>query len=181
MKFNINVTEQEYIKFNIFFNFHSSVGKRALLFGRLTLPAVAALAVFILCVAGSDRSFILTEALVLLIVSIIWIVGYPGIFKRQLTKNFQRMKKDGKLPYHEKETIEFLDSEVVAVSEDEEMHKKYADIEKVWVTGEFIMITIDSMRAFILPVRCLDNRKEELLDFLKTKVEDRIEYVDWKF
>ena len=61
------------------------------------------------------------------------------------------------------------------------MHKKYADIEKVWVTGEFIMITIDSMRAFILPVRCLDNRKEELLDFLKTKVEDLIEYVDWKF
>ena len=83
----------------------------------------------------------------------------------------------GRLPYSEDETLEFLYEEIVGTTEREVKRFRYEDIEKIDVYSEYILIWIDTVRAWILPAASLKGHREELLGFLKAKVGDTVKEI----
>ena len=82
----------------------------------------------------------------------------PVLMRRNIKKNIMKMKSDGKLPYHEKASVEFLDDRIVETCEQGETVVKYSDIVNVYEEKGYIYIFYGAMQAFILPERCfVDN------------------------
>ena len=75
----------------------------------------------------------------------------------------REMKSDGKLLYHEKASVEFLDDRIVETCEQGETVVKYSDIVNVYEEKGYIYIFYGAMQAFILPERCFgDNEIREI-------------------
>ena len=174
MRFKINTTEEDYINFNIFAGRHTAVGKRGFMTGRLLTAFISVFALILIWIFTEDIWFVLIEGVVLGIVSAIWFAIYPKIYKRSIRKNMERMKKDGKLPYHEEEELDFGDEEIIGTTEREVIRRRYDEIPRIDVTDEYMFIWIDSARAWPVPMRCLGDRSAELMELLKEKVGDRI-------
>ena len=87
----------------------------------------------------------------------------PVLMRRNIKKDIMKMKSDGKLLYHEKASVEFLDDRIVETCEQGETVVKYSDIVNVYEEKGYIYIFYGAMQAFILPERCFgDNEIREI-------------------
>ena len=94
-------------------------------------------------------------------------LNYPkGVVKMQVSS----LKKEGKLPYWEKSTVEFTEDEICETSEYGMERAKYSDLTNILRDKEHIHLQIGAMKGVILPLRCLDGQEQALLDFLQDKL-----------
>ena len=177
MTFNIHLTDEDYINYNLLYSLYSEQGKKNLFRGRMIAPVVSLCALAIMAITGENWATLLAEAAFLLVICLIWWFIYPNILKKMVRKNIMRMKMSGRLPYSEDETLEFLDEEIVGTTEREVKRFRYEDIEKIDIYSEYILIWIDTVRAWILPAASLKGRRGELLEFLKAKAGDKVKEI----
>ena len=103
----------------------------------------------------------------MLVAAILYFLDYPkGVVKMQVAS----LKKEGKLPYWEKSTVEFTEDEICETSEYSMERAKYSDITNILRDKEHIHLQIGAMKGLILPLRCLDGQEQALLDFLQDKL-----------
>ena len=93
--------------------------------------------------------------------------NYP---KRIIKMQVSSLKKEGKLPYWEKSTVEFTEDEICETSEYGMERAKYSDLTNILRDKEHIHLQIGAMKGVILPLRCLDGQEQALLDFLQDKL-----------
>lgn len=177
MTFKIRLTDEDYINYNLLYSIYSEQGKKNLFRGRMIAPVVSLMALAIMAICGENWATLLAEAAFLLVVCLVWWFIYPNILKKMVRKNIMRMKMSGRLPYSEEETLEFLEEEIVGTTEREVKRFRYEDIEKIDVFGDYILIWIDTVRAWILPEASLEGRRGELLEFLKAKAGDKVKEI----
>ena len=89
---------------------------------------------------------------------------------KQIEGYIKKMKEQGKLPYEPEMTVEFLDDEMLGTGATGVEHRKYSDFTGILRDEEHIYITLDALRAVNLPLRCLDGKENELLEFLEGKL-----------
>ena len=171
MKFDIELTEEGYIDFNIFVIFHSEQGKKGIARGRLLGAAVSLLVMFILFVAGADKWLITWEAILLTIFSVVVFVMYPGMVKKKVRSNIQKMKLEGRLPYEPTSTLEFRENELFEVTPQGTRTVPYSEFMDAYDTDEYIFLREGAQKAFVLPKHCLGDREAELLAFLTGKMK----------
>lgn len=167
MKFDIQLDDEDYVNFNIFHMFHSNYGKKSILLGRLMMFCFSCVAILIMIMAGAERGLLLTESVVLLIVSIVHFIYYPKMAKKKIRKQIYKIKEEGALPYNSKETVEFNNTEIIEVSPKEVLRTNYTEITAFHLSDEYMYLYKDALRAIIIPYRCLGNRKEELTDLIR--------------
>ena len=146
MKFMIHLTDEDYIRFNIFYSNHSKAGKRAVNLARIAFPVLSLAAV-----------------------SFLWFFYVPKIIEKSIRKNINKMKADGKLPFHEHAQIEFQDDKIVEKNDQEEVRVKYTDLEQIGPPNEYLSIFYSAGQAFIIPYHCLGADKEALLAYVTQK------------
>ncbi len=177
MTFKIHLTDEDYINYNLLYSVYSELGKKNIFRGRMIAPVVSLCALAIMAITGENWATLLAEAAFLLVICLAWWFIYPNILKKMVRKNIMRIKAAGRLPYSDEETLEFLDEEIVGTTEREVKRFRYEDIEKIDVFGEYILIWIDSVRAWILPSASLEGRRGELLEFLRAKAGDKVKEI----
>lgn len=172
MKINVNINDSDYIKFNEYYMLNSQQGKKMIAMMKLLMPvfAIALVAIFAIC--GMEKSLLLAEIAVLTIASVIWIGKAPKYFLKQMGKNINKMKKEGKLPYSENAVLEFGDAEIIETTENSVKKVKYSEISRIGDTDEHIFVFFGAMEAFVIPKRCITDAQVELEKMLDEKVHN---------
>lgn len=169
MKFHLSITEEDYIAFNIHHAFHSESGKKVIQFGRFVPTVVAAVFYMIFLLAGMERRLLIVEGVALLVVCLVGYFKYPDLYRKSLRNNILKLKKEGRLPFSPETDLEFTETEMIETAPDGVKHTPYDAVIAIDETAEHVFIKIGALQSFILPIRCLDGRKQELLDYLRNK------------
>lgn len=170
MKYKIRINDEDYLGFNIFCAHHTKSGKRQENKMRLLFPLSAVIAIIIFFLAGAKSGLIVTEAIGLCVVSVIWCIFTPQIMERNIRKHIGKLKTDGKLPYHVDAEIEFQEHMIVERSEQGEIHVNYKDIENIYVEKDYLYILYNVTQGFIVPYRCLGEDKEQVVEYVRKRV-----------
>lgn len=169
MRYEIRINDEDYIKFNIFYQIYTKAGKRQTNIMRISFPFMSLLYFMIFVIAGAKTRLIITEAIVLTIASVIWYIFTPNILERNVRRNINRIKANGKLPYHPYAEVELQDSMIVEKSEQGEIHVNYKDIESIYSDEDYLYVFYSATQALIFPYNCLGNDKERVVEYIKNK------------
>jgi len=172
VKFHLSITEEDYIAFNIDHAFHSASARKTITIGRFLPALVSACFLMIFLLSGMDQKYLIAEITMLGVLSIVGYFRYPDVYKKSIRKNILKLKAEGRLPYSPETDIEFTETEIIETAPDRVSHTPYSSVLAIRETDEQIFIKFGAMQSFILPIRCLGERKQELLDFLHEKCDN---------
>ena len=172
MKFEITLNDDDYIAFNV-----ADLKSKRLQCIVINIWAWVMLIWLSLGVLSNIINQRFDIWIVIWLAIIVWIVlyfiNYPKNFvKRQVSK----LKKQGKLPYPEKSTVEFFADEFCETTDNSMEKVKYDDITKILQDNEHIHLKIGAMKCCILPIRCLNGQEQDLLDFINDKLSQKNPY-----
>ena len=177
MKYKIELNDEDYLLFNVFYANHSKAGKRQNNISRASFLLLSVLCILIFIIAGAERGLVVTEAITFSIVSVIVCVFTPQIRGKNIRRHINKLKKDGKLPYHAEAEVEFQDSVIVERSEQGEVRVNYRDIENVYSDKDYLYIFYSVTQAIIIPYHCLGEDRERVTGYVMQKVADRISMI----
>ena len=169
MKYEIRINEEDYMKFNVFYQKYSKMGKRQTNTMRILFPFIALLFFMIFVIAGAKTRLIITEAIGLTIASVIWCIFTPNIMEINVRRNINMIKANGKLPYHPYAEVELQDSMIVEKSEQGEIHVNYKDIETIYSDEDYLYVFYSATQALIFPYTCLGDDKERIVEYITKK------------
>ncbi len=171
-RFNINMTDNDYLEFNKFHLLKSSYGRKNDLGTRIFIAVFMVIVCIALLFMGdfSHDSFI--EILPLIFLLVIVEVSYTKLTELWLKHFIGKMKKKGKMPFSSSSVLEFGEDTIVETTETEKTEQKYSAVEKIYNNGgNIIYIYVNNTRAYLLPVSSFESEKEykEFFRFLKEK------------
>lgn len=169
MKYKVRVNEEDYIRFNIFHMNHSKAGKRSKNIQRVQYPILSLVIILIFFLSGVGYRLIIAEAVFMTVFCVLWCIFLPKTMEKNIRKNIKKMKAEGKLPYHADSEIEFQESMIVATSEQGEIHINYEGIENIFLEQDYLYIFFGVAQAFIIPLHCLGEDKERVVNYIKEK------------
>jgi len=175
MKYHIEITEEDFIKFNIYHFNNSAAGKKAkkmsMIFSLLLGAVIMALA-YVVCNHFNLALPYTTGCLVIVAAY----VGFSTFYKqnkgleKRIRKLMERQKKDGALPYTRVKDIELLDDEIIEQTEEGTTHIDYNKLEKAIIVEDYIYYYKNSQCATIIPFSALGDDKDKVISFLQSKV-----------
>lgn len=169
MKVNYNLTEQDYINFNLYHLKNSKMGKKSLNMQRFLSPVIFMIVAYVFSTLGGMP--LLSTYIVFIITSILWVAFYPKYFYGLITRNVKKMIKEGKndglLGDHQ---LIITDEGIVDTSSNKETKVDWPGIESFKEDNDNFYLYNSSVSAFILPKRELDH-VDELRDIIKSKVK----------
>ena len=171
-EFKTTLDDDDYLLFNQYHLLNSPTGKKSLIFFRFIIPFICLVFVVIFFIAGVDFQLILIEAIVMTILSIIWVGFSKKMILISMNRRIKKMKKEGRLPYSNEATLMFDDEIIHEITPNTEIKTKYSLIEKIAVTEKAIYIYFSFVQAYILPVTAFSNEMEKIkfLEFINLKV-----------
>lgn len=178
-KFNVNLTDNDYLEYNKFWNFRSHYGKHQLITMRIVLAVVIGifmLAVLIMNGFSKDGFIGIIPLAILLALMEIFLKRYVTYtLKAQLNS----LKKKGKVAYSPVSVLEFYDDYLVETTENNKTEQKYSSIERVSIIRGTVYFHVNSIGAYILPITAFENKDiyDKFVEFIKTKISiiDRFE------
>ena len=171
-QFDVKLSEQDYLDFNLFHIIRSPYGKKQLKSIRLMLAIAFALlgALFVIS-QGFSKDTILS-----LVVMLVTFLGFQ-IFLRQFLKlsvklTVKGQKGTGKMGYSPESVLEFYDDYLIEIMPAKKIQQNYSEIENVCLVDmKIIYIYVTNISAYMLPISSFKSKAEldEFIGFLQTK------------
>lgn len=173
-RFNVNVSEHDYLDYNKFWMLRSPYGKKQMLTLRVLVNVVFAVFIFISCFGFAEgfATDILISIILLLILLLLFNVFLNKMFSFSLKGQLVALKKKGKMAYSPSSVIEFFDDSFVETTADNKLEHKYSAIERVSVVdNKMIYIHVNNVMAFMLPIASFESmmQYDSFLEFIKGK------------
>ena len=169
MEIRYNLTEEDYLNFNMFHVKNSKAVKRTLNMQRFLTPIIFIIASFVFSKVGG-MSF-LGVFITFLVVSILWIIFYPKYFYSYVIRNTKKIIKEGKNDGLIGEHHMILSEEgIIDATSNGETRVSWFGIQTLSEDKHNIYLYNSSVSAYILPKRELDD-VEEIKTYLKLKVQ----------
>lgn len=171
-KLSINVSEKDYLDYNIFWNFKSSYGKKGILKCRVLLTAIIAVVILFSLFGGGFSSSAFLGIIPYIIVLVLLQILLKPIFVSTIKGNIKSLKKKGKICYSERSVIEFFDDSFIETAPEQKSEVRYSAIERISiVSNKVIYIHVNNLLAYILPFSSFesDKQREDFISFIKEK------------
>lgn len=172
MKFNVNVSEKDYLDLNIFLMTKTKRGKNQMLLYRISISMlILGIALIQLTYAGISLSAflgIIPHAILLVIFQIL--IKPFSIWC--MKGNVKSLEKRGNRLYTKEFEIGFYDDYFVEVTSDAKNEVKYSAIQSVSIVKDkAIYIHLNDLLSSLIPISCLESKEqyEELLKLLREK------------
>ena len=172
-KFNVNITQEDYIEFNKIVMAETPVGKKSNKISNLIFIAVCVILVLFTLVNSnfSGEGFIVTGILIIafLLVHLTLNKAINNLAMKTTVKSLTKIK--GKLPYSENSVLEFYDDVFIEITDDNKSEMKYSAIENVFVNEKMVVLFINSIQAYIVPTRSFESieQKNSFMEFLNER------------
>lgn len=171
-RFNVNLSEQDYLDFNVFWMTRSQYGKKQISNFRIMIAVIIGIFIFISLFGGGFTADSFIGIIPLLIVLLLFQLFWPKILAWSLKHHINDLKKSGKMGYSPSSVIEFYEDSFTETTTDNKTEQKYSAIERISVVdSNVIYIHINNLMAYIVPMACFESKEqyEMFLDFIKTK------------
>lgn len=171
MEINYELTETDYLDFNLHHAKSSPTIQHSILVQRLLGPVVFLIAPFF---AAKKSGLPLWYWFILFgIVSVVWFVFYPKYLNRDISRKTLKIIKEGENEnILGKKTIVLTSDDIIETGLSSDEKVKLSSIKKIEETEKHIFIYISSMSAFIVPIRAFENT--ELKDEFIRKIKEKI-------
>lgn len=172
-RFNINLTDDDYLAFNKFYMLKSKYGKKTTLVCRI-ITAVMGFIGFLAFFTENGRTLAaFISALFILIVFAIFELCFNRIYSFIIKLQIKSLNKVGKAGYTPISVLEFYDDYIAELTADKRTEEKYSSIERISVVTEnkIIYIHTNNIAAYLLPFAVFESPEQynEFFDFIKTK------------
>lgn len=171
-RFNVNLSDQDYLDYNVFWAIKSPYGKKQILTLRVIIAALFAVIILLSLYGGSFSvgSFlgVIAYVIAFILVQVFLTRFFGWILKREIKK----LKKNGKMGYSPLSVIEFFDNSFIETAEFNKTEQSYTAIERISIVdNKMIFIHINNVMSYILPLSCFESEEQyrSFLDFIKTK------------
>lgn len=155
MKIQYELTEDDYIRFNLSHIKRSKTGKRMLLLQRIIGPIIFLGAYFVLAMWLQETDWWLYG--IYGIASILWFLFYPKYFERHVRKQTRRLiderSNEGMIGPH---TMDLDENGLRDLNEFGETRVSWAGIKEVVEENDYVYLYNSSISAYILPKRGQD-------------------------
>lgn len=172
MIFNVSLTDEDYIAYNIYHALNSAMGRQNLRRSRALLAFMTVMYAVLFVISlfvFRDKVIFCVLILMFMLYGIFRLAAYRTHIEKSVRKAILNMKKQGKLPYAAETKYDFAEKEIVATTPDGTYRINYSDIEAVRKDSNHLYIMITAVSAEIIPIRNLNGRDAELMDFLHGK------------
>lgn len=177
-RFNINLTEEDYLAFSQFTSFESVIGKKQLTKSRIVFIALMAFMVVLpMIICGFTLPF-LVFAIFVTLITLIYMLLLKKILTLNIKAQIKRMKKTGKLPCDFESVYEFNEESVIETTSSTRTEQSYSALEKICVVKDrYILLYNSSISAYILPLQQIkaQSNADEFLRFISEKC-NTVEY-----
>ena len=175
--FDIFLTEEDYIDFNVFHLSRSVYGKKHQRVLRILLAVIFAAAVLINFWAEGISPVTVAYALLLGVLGLMMTVFY-GKFSGFLTKlSIGSLKKSGKMAFSPESRVGFTDEGILEITPEGRTEKRWETVERLCILeGKVWYLFTNNIAAFILPVEQL-RAQTDLAEFRKY-LESKVPVVD---
>ena len=177
-QFHVNLTDEDYLAFNIFHSFESQDGQKNIRKRRIILLSIIVLIVLCFVFSMGLTSFTVIYITLVGLFTLIYTLSFKKIITRNLKGQLRQQKKQGKLPFDPEATFELYDEEFAEYTELKRTEQSYQTIERICILNDkYIYLYNSSMSAYILPIPQIAQQVDlnELMRFLITKCNN-IEY-----
>ncbi|MCM3693607.1 YcxB family protein [Neobacillus niacini] len=168
MEINYRLTEEDYLKFNMFHINNSDSANKSLKTQRFATPFVYIIFAYIFANIA-DIPF-LYALIPFLIVGILWVIFYPKYFQTRILSQTKKMIREGKneglLGEH---TMTLSEDGIVDSNPKGETKVNWSGIIKLTEDDSNLYLYNSSVSAYIIPKREV-NDLEGLRNFMKTKL-----------
>ena len=172
MKFHITLNDEDYIAFRICLCLSTPANKRMFLIGLLKSSIFYCIIFYCFLVFTERDKFTIGIFIALFVVFIIDnLISYENTSRKYIRKYIENIKKEGKLPYYTESILEFFGKEIQETSAFGVRCRKYSDVTRILRDEEHIYVMIGALEAVILPLRCLEGKENELVEFLNGKLQ----------
>lgn len=167
MTIEYDVTEQDYLNFNLYHAGHSRYSKNQTFMLRYGAALLMLLAFFVLY-----RGSMLAVAIGIVFV-IMWIVLFPKYYEGLIKRSVKKMISEGKnndFIGHQRLTLK--DDCIEEATRDSTSATKYSAVEKLCYGYDCIYVYIGALKAFIIPVTAFTDeaQRNEFINTLKEKI-----------
>lgn len=174
-KFNVTLTDKDYLDFNIFWMIKSPYGKKQMTKLRLVLIALFVSGGITVMLLGDNSVHTYMSVGGLAIILLLFQIFMARFMAWSLKCQLKSMKKNGKMAFTPKATLEFSDDVFIETTPDNKTEQKYTSVERISIiSGNIIYIHINNIMAYLLPMSSFSSAEEfkKFIDFMKTKVAD---------
>ncbi|KXH80854.1 YcxB family protein [Sporosarcina sp. HYO08] len=169
MEIYYNLTEEDYIHFNLYHVKNSKTGKQALGWQRFLSPFIFIAGAYFLSWMGDIP--LLPLLITFLLMSALWVVFYPKYFYSLITRHAKKMIKEGKndglLGDHQ---LTLTDEGLVDTSSNKETKVTWSGITSFQEDDQYFYLYNSSVSAYILPKREID-QVDQLRMYVQSKLE----------
>lgn len=162
MKFEVNITEEDYLKFNYYHHFHSKSGKKLIFGMRIAVPILLLAIEVTDLLKGVDSAMFWYNVVFMTVFTVIWEIIVNPVMKHSIRFSIKNMKKDGKLPYHVNAQIEIKEDCIVESTENSMLTIPKGDILSVCDVEDYIYVYFGGQQAVIIPKRCIEGMEEQV-------------------
>lgn len=171
-QFNVNLSDQDYLDYNVFWAIRSPYGKKQVTAYRVVLAFVFLGFIFLSLYGGGFSTVSLVGVIPLVIVGVLAQVFLTRFLGWTLKEYVKSLEKKGKMGYSPSSVIEFYDDNFVESAEFNRTEQKYSAIERISIVdNKVIYIHVNNIMSYILPISCFESEEQykSFLDFIKTK------------
>ena len=170
-QFIINLTDEDYLDYNVFWNLKSAYGKKTAILIRVICALCFSA---MICTTLLQNNFSIesgVEITVYALVLVLFQVFFNKFFSLILKAYIKSLKKKGKVAYSPVATMEFWEESFIETTPENKTETKYSSIERVSLVADKIYIHVNNFIAYIIPISCFKNREqyEAFLAFISTK------------
>ena len=172
-KFNIRLTDKDYLDFNKFWMLKTPYGKKQISLSRKLLYLIFAIGILILLFMRDITVLTFITIGGFSIICLLFQALMTKFFIWSLKAQIKTMKKSGKMPYSAEAVLEFDENSFTETTPENKSELKYSCIERVSIVGgKIVYIHVNNLMAFLLPFDSFESVEEynRFFDFIKTKV-----------
>ena len=166
------LSEEDYLAFNQFHSLQSPFGKKMIRKSRIFFVcAMIVLAALIFLVFGWT-TFAMAYAAALGLFTVVYLLLFKKIMKRNIKAQIKHMKSASKLPYDPESRLEFYEDTLVETAAGKRLEQSYAVLERICILADaYIFLYSSSVNAYILPMAQVKAQVdvEAFLNFLSQK------------
>ncbi|QNO15354.1 YcxB family protein [Alkalicella caledoniensis] len=167
MELMFEITEEDYIKFNMHHLENSPSQKKTFNLLRYIIPLLFSLPIYVI-----GTSLLKQPETYWIIIAVLfsagWIIMYPNQYKRLIKQQTKKLLQEGdNSSIFGKKVMTINEKDIIVVSENSSEITSKENIKEVKIYDDMILIYLSGITAHIIPSRYLDEEtKKELLEEL---------------
>ena len=169
MRIQIFLNDEDYIAYNIAFQFQTPQGRKAVTINRWLTPVLSILMLLIFWLADFKSYLLISEAVVLTGLSIYSVLTTEKRIKKRIRSQIGQMKTQGELPYENEAMLEVMEDALMEYTPSTTKRIAWSEITQLLYDEEHIFLMFSAIQAAIVPYRCLGPMREPFIAYVRQR------------